>query len=381
MHFLRLVFGGFNPKRMPWALLVAAVTLSLVGALFITSAESSSYGWRHVRFLAVGVPVFLFAAAFDYRHLASLSTVLYVAGMILLGLLPFAGVARHSAVRWFKMGPHQLQPSEAMKYVVVIALATYFCYRARLDRLRDLAVPLALVLAPMALVMQQPDLGTSLLFLPAFFTIAFFAGVPLRNLLMVVAGALVLAAIAWFTPGVMKDYQKERVRAFLGLETISSESSTAARAASYNAEQATVAISGGGLLGQGWGRGRSNLLRRVPESHTDFIFPIIAEEWGLARTGALIAVYLLIALVLGQIAWQSRDKFGALVAGGVLTVFAFQSLLHIAISLRLAPITGLTLPLVSYGGSSLVSTLGGLGLAASVGARRPRSRADAGEQG
>ena len=140
--------------------------------------------------------------------------------------------------------------------------------------------------------------------------------------------------------------------------------------ASYNARQATLAIAGGGIGGQGWGEGLLNRLRRVPERHTDFIFPVIAEEWGFARTSVVMVFYLLVMVQLARIALETPDPFAGLLVGGVLTVFGFQALLHMAISLRLAPITGLTLPLVSYGGSSLVCTFGGLGIVASV-AMRP----------
>jgi len=174
-----------------------------------------------------------------------------------------------------------------------------------------------------------------------------------RNLALLVFGGLALAVCAWITPGALKDYQKERLISFIDPERNPNSS------ASYNARQATLAVTGGGPTGQGWGQGMLNRLRRVPERHTDFIFPVVAEEWGFFRSAAVILLYLLLFVT-------TDELFGRLVAGGVFTIFAFQSLLHVAISLRLAPITGLTLPLISYGGSSLVSTLGGLGLMASV---------------
>jgi rod shape determining protein RodA len=129
-------------------------------------------------------------------------------------------------------------------------------------------------------------------------------------------------------------------------------------------------VTGGGLFGQGWGRGRLTRLRRLPESYADFIFAVIAEEWGLARTAALVGFFMLLLVLIAQVAWSSNDAFGRLLAGGILATFGFQMLLHMAVSVRLAPITGVTLPLVSYGGSSLVSTLAGLGLVASIQMRR-----------
>ena len=140
--------------------------------------------------------------------------------------------------------------------------------------------------------------------------------------------------------------------------------------ASYNARQATLAINSGGLHGQGWARGRLNRLGRIPERHTDFIFPVIAEEWGFWKASLIICLYLVTIALLARITAQARDRFGKLIAGGVLGLFATQSLMHLAIALRLAPITGLTLPLVSYGGSSLVTIFAGFGMAASVAIRK-----------
>jgi rod shape determining protein RodA len=169
-----------------------------------------------------------------------------------------------------------------------------------------------------------------------------------------------LFAAAWCTPGVLKDYQKSRLITFI--DPASNPESPAA----YNAEQATLAISAGGLAGEGWGQGVLTRLGRIPEQYADFIFAVIAEEWGFVRTAPLVCFYLLLAVLLAGVARATADPFGRLLVGGVLAVFALQSFLHMAISLRMAPITGLTLPLLSYGGSSLVSTFAGFGLVASV---------------
>ena len=364
---LRGVTGQFELRRMPWVLPAAAVVIALVGALFITSAASTFYAKRHLAFLLVGVIAFFCMALVDYRHLPSLSVPLYVAGMVALAMLPVLGKTVNNARRWYALGPVNVQPSEPMKYVMVLVLATYFTYRAQARRLLDLAVPLALTLPPMLLIARQPDLGTAMLFLPAFFAVAFLAGVPVRHLVLLFAAACALAVAAWNAPGLIKPYQRDRVISFIDPERNPHSS------ASSNARQATLAVAGGGLHGQGWGQGILNRLRRVPQRHTDFIFPVIAEEWGFLRTGTIVLFYLLMVSLLGRIAWQTPDPFGRLLVGGVMTIFGFQSLLHVAISLRLAPITGLTLPLMSYGGSSLVSTFAGFGLVASVAMRADSS--------
>jgi rod shape determining protein RodA len=247
-----------------------------------------------------------------------------------------------------------------MKYVLVIALAHYFSFRDRLDRFRDALPALALTGLPMLLIMKEPDFGTSLVLVPVFGIMAFLAGIRVRHLAVIALAGCLLMAFAWFTPGILHDYQRGRVIAFID------PSSDPDSVAAYNAEQATMAIRSGGLRGQGWGRGVLNRLGRVPERYADFIFPVIAEEWGFWRTALLMAGYWVFACMIALVALNARDPMGRLLASGVLTLFVIQSLLHMAISLRLAPITGLTLPLVSYGGSSLMSTFAGLGLVASV---------------
>lgn len=361
---IRVAVGEFELRRMPWVLLTCAVLLALIGALFITSARSPELAGKHLRFCALGVAAFFCAALFNFRHLAAAAIPLYVAGLCALAPLLLIGRQVNLARRWYDLGIVKVQPSEPMKYILVIVLASYFCYRKKQDTLRALLPPLLLTLLPMGLVVVQPDLGTAMLFLPVFFAIAFLAGAPLRHLAVIALAGVVLLVAAWFTPGAIKQYQQDRLLTFI------MPGHNPHSAAAYNAQQATIAISAGGLNGQGWGQGRLNRLGRLPERHTDFIFAVIAEEWGLWRTAVVLMLYLVLIAALAGISRKSRDPFGRLLAGGVLAIFAVQAVLHMAISLRLAPITGLTLPLVSYGGSSLTSTFAGLGLAASVALRR-----------
>ena len=362
MQFVRSLTSGFSLKRLPWVLLGGALLLALIGALFIASTRSAAVAERQIIFLALGIAVFFGVALLDYRQLPACSVVLYAGGLFALALLPILGKPVNNAWRWYDLGPIRAQPSEPMKYVMVLALATYFRYSTRRDRIRDLAPPLILTLAPVMLVAIQPDLGSAMLFVPTFLVMAFLAGVPVRNLALLILAAALLAAAAWLTPGLIKDYQRQRLTSFIDPDL------DPGSFASEHARAATRAVRSGGVLGKGWGQGRQS--RRVPECHTDFIFPVVAEEWGFIPTTALIVLYLLVVVLLAGIAGRASDPYGALIAGGVMSVFASQALLHMAVSLRLAPITGLTLPLVSYGGSSLVSTLGGLALAASVAMRK-----------
>jgi rod shape determining protein RodA len=360
LKLARLLIGRVQIRGTPWCLLLGAVILTCVGAAFVRSSHSMALAGRHVVFGAAGSVVFLLLAFMDYRHLSVLAVPLYALGLMALAGLPLFGHTVNYARRWYDLGFFMAQPSEPMKYILVIVLADYWRFPGRMDRLRDLPAPLVLTILPMALIAQQPDVGTALLFPPVFAAMAFVGGVRLRNLLLLAGVGGVLLLGAWFTPGVLKDYQKQRIIGFI--DPAQNRESPAA----YNAEQAMTGIEAGGLTGRGWGRGVLNQLGRIPERHTDFIFPVISEEWGFVRTAPLVCLYLLVVVLLAQTTKSAWEPFGRLLVAGVATVFGFQALLNMAISLRLAPITGLTLPLVSYGGSSLISTYAGLGLAAST---------------
>ncbi len=353
--------GRISWGRAPWLLPVGLLLLSGIGAAFVASAHSTALALRHAEFAALGCVVFVALAMLDYRHLSGLAVPLYALGLMsLVGLWSPLGTVVNGARRWYDLGVVRAQPSELMKVILVLVLAE--CYRVSGQAARPgaLAVGGLVTGVPMVLIAMQPDFGSALMLLPVFVGMAFLGGVPVRRIAVLLAGGVVLAAAAWFAPGVLKPYQKARVLAFVQPD------SSAGSSAAYNSEQAALAISAGGAMGQGWGRGILNRLGRVPERHTDFIFPVVAEEWGFVRTSVLVLLYLGLALRLGLVAAKVQDPFGRLIAGGVLISFATQSFVHMAISMRLAPVTGLTLPLVSYGGSSLVTTFAAFGIVASV---------------
>lgn len=367
---VRAVTGSIRWRRMPWPLPIGALILTGLGAAFIWSSHSQTFATKHLVFGGLGCIVFFVVAVVDYRHAAGVTLPLYLLGLLgLVGLWTPLGLTVNNARRWYDLGLFRVQPSEPMKLLLALALADYFHFPEHRKRLRSLLVPIGMTGAAMALIVIQPDFGSAVMLVPVFCGVAFLGGVPWRNLILLGVAGCVLLAAAWLTPGVLKQYQKDRVISFLN-PAANPESS-----ASYNAEQAMLAISAGGMDGQGWGRGVLNRLGRVPERHTDFIFPVIAEEWGFARTAPIIVIYLVLAASMVWVMWRTEDPFGRLVVGGVLSVFAVQAFLHMAISLRLAPITGLTLPLISYGGSSLLTTYAAFGLVASVAMhRRPLFR-------
>ncbi len=359
-EFLRNFIGDLKLRRFPWFLFIAAVLLCGLGAIFIASAASFHYAKRHLIFSVIGVIVFLFAIIPDYRHLPVLAVPFYVIGLSSLILLRFYGIEVNHARRWFSLGPINFQPSELMKLFLVIALATYFSYRTRIDRFRDILLPIAITLAPVFFILIQPDLGTCLVLVALFMVVAFLGGIQWRKLLTLIIIGIALLAAAWYTPGVLRPYQKQRLTSFIN------PAAAPHSPAAYNARQATLAIAGGGWFGQGWGQGRLTQLKRIPERHTDFIFPVIAEEWGYLLTAAFVAYYFFIVFLLWKMTRDTNETFARLLMGGITGLFAIQGTMHMAISLRLAPITGLTLPLVSYGGSSLVTVMAAFGLAANA---------------
>ncbi|MCD6415153.1 MAG: FtsW/RodA/SpoVE family cell cycle protein [Planctomycetes bacterium] len=358
---LKSFAGDVSWRRMPWPLPLLALALTLIGAAFIWSSHSEALALKHCIFALIGIVVFALAAIFDYRRLSGVTFLLYLLGILTLaGLWSPLGVTRNYARRWYDVGFFLVQPSEPMKLLLALALADYFRSQRRWQRLRDLVYPITITGAGMFLIVIEPDFGTALMLAPVFFGVAFLGGVRMRNLVLLVVLGVALLCAAWFTPGVMRPYQKARLISFINPEA-NPESSAA-----YNAEQAMLAVCAGGVKGQGWGRGVLNRLGRVPERHTDFIFPVIAEEWGLVRTGGMMLLQTFLIFYLGLLTLRNREPFGRLVAGGVLSLFGFQTFLHIAIGLGFAPITGLTLPLASYGGSSLLTTYAGFGLVAST---------------
>jgi rod shape determining protein RodA len=209
-------------------------------------------------------------------------------------------------------------------------------------------LPLALTLLPMALIIKQPDLGTSLILLPIFFAIMFVAGTRIKYIFTTMAFGLVSIPLFWFF--MLKSYQKSRVISFLWPDTVSSWGE------GYHRIQSLIAVGSGGSFGSGWGNGIQSQLNFLPQGHTDFIFSVIAEEWGFYRSCAILCLYVVFLACSLGIAVNTRDAYGRLIVAGFTAMFASQILINVAMTIGLAPITGLTLPFISYGGSSLISS-------------------------
>jgi rod shape determining protein RodA len=271
-------------------------------------------------------------------------------------------VVRGGARRWISLGFYNLQPSEFARMAVALVLAKYFGESRRGNpTLSDLAIAGGLALLPIVLIMRQPDLGTAVTVIPVFLAIAYVAGLPTRVLAIAAVVAVLAAPVAWRF--VLQDYQRQRVLTFI-------DPSKDTRGAGYQQIQARITTGSGGLWGKGFKKGTQGQLRFLPVAHNDFIFSVWGEEQGFVGVVVALALYLFVIIRSLDAARLAKDRLGAYLVLGILAGFTFQVLYNISMSAGLAPVKGLTLPLMSYGGSSLIATLAGFGLILNVRMRR-----------
>lgn len=375
-------------RRVDWVLLLVVTLILALGFVYLSStagslsSQATGSGGRvslaevlrspllkQGAFLALGLSALVLVAGVDYRHFLRYGYHFYVVVLALLGGLFLAGVRVNGARSWYSLaGAFQLQPSEFMKVAFLLALASYFRDRPAPARLVELAVPLLLWGLPVLLILQQPDLGTALVFLPVPFAMLYAAGAKKKHLALVAGVGALLFLLGWCS--LFKGYQKRRVQAWLNPEKYELREA-------YQLTMSTIAIGSGRLWGKGYGKGTFHQLRLLPERRTDFIFGVIAEEGGFVTCVALLGLYYLLVLSALFTACSCRDPAGRLIAVGVAALLGGQALINIAVCTGLLPTTGITLPLVSYGGSSLLSSFIALGLLVSVGGHTRESlRAD-----
>lgn len=315
---------------------------------------------KQVTFLGVSLAVMGLAVLPHYQHYRRGAFFLYAVLVAALLALLLRGRATRGACGWFAVGPFSVQPAEFMKIALILALARVLMYGRNLQRFRGLLLPLALTAVPAALILLQPDLGTTILFVPALLAMLYAAGARKRHLALVVLALLVAAPVAYLK--VLKPYQRYRLIAFAVPDKVPPSFN-------YQRDQSVKACASGKLAGRGLGESGVSLPFYIPDRHTDFVYSIICEELGFA--GATF-VLLLLALYFTQslrIGWQSREPFGRLVVVGLTALFAAQTFVNLGMTLGVAPITGVTLPFVSYGGSSLLTCALSTGIVLNIGAR------------
>jgi rod shape determining protein RodA len=352
-------------RGVQWGLLLLLGLIAGIGFAMLYSAANGEFQpWasrQMIRFGVVLVAV-LAAAVIDLRFWFRAAYWTYAAALALVVAVNLRGIVGMGAQRWIDFGFLQLQPSEIMKIALVIALARYFhCLPPdNAGRLRYLLVPVLMVAVPVLLVLKQPDLGTAMMLLAAGGALLFLAGVPFRMFAAAAAGAVVVAPLAWST---LRGYQKSRLYTFLDPERDP-------LGAGYHILQSKIALGSGGLFGKGFLQGTQSHLSFLPEKQTDFIFTMIAEEFGLIGALILLALYLVVLVYAFAIALRSRSRFGRLLGLGIATNFFLYAFINTAMVTGLLPVVGVPLPLISYGGTAMIAVLVGFGVLMNIGIHR-----------
>lgn len=352
-----------------WPLFVAVAAVAVIGVTNLYSATSaarvalSELYIQQIYWLTLGAGVAVLIVAIDYRHFERFGYVAYGVGIVLLVLVFLLAPEIRGSQRWIYIGSFSLQPSELMKILVIVALAKYLHNDPKTDgrTLKDLVIPGCILALPMALILFQPDLGTALIVAFIFGSIMLLTNLKLRSLLTLAAAFLLSAPLSWTY--LLKDYQRERFTAFLDPQADLLDSG-------WHAHQSMVAIGSGGFWGKGFMQGTQNQHRFLPDQHTDFPFPVWAEEQGFVGVALLFFLYVFLILWGLKVASQAKDRFGAVVAVGVSAFFFWHTVINLAMVSGLAPVVGVTLPLFSYGGSSVLTSMMGIGLLMNVSIRR-----------
>ena len=385
-------------SRIEWLQLLGLLGLMAIGVIFIYSAtlahEANATPWykeafvRQIVWYVTGMTAATVVCVIDYRSLARWSLVAYWITIVALVLVLIPGIGTThgwGAQRWIDLGPFQFQPSEFAKIGFILAFANFLSRPP--DELRigtNFFKALGMIVLPFLLIMKEPDLGSALIFLPMGLVMMFVAGVPVRFLrrLLFVVGVLVVLFLVdvLFAPPKwqikLQDYQKRRLLVYFGRDYASQKMTETQRQAarvqqkndSYNVEQALISVGSGGVFGKGWQRGTQNALGFLPRAvaHNDFIFSVIAEEKGFAGSVIVIALYSVVLFTGIRIAGQARDRLGKLLAVGVVTMLFSHVFINIGMNIRLMPVTGVPLPLLSYGGSSVLCSLIAIGILQNV---------------
>ncbi len=358
----RLVANIEWPLLVLTLLLVGCGLMTILSATYEESRPFSTFFIKQSIWAGAGLVGLLVAMMFDYRLLHRYGYVVYVIAIASLVIVNIAGVRGGGAQRWIGLGPVALQPSEFMKIALVVVLATNLHRWAGGTRLRlgRLAMPIALFAVPAFLILRQPDLGTVILLGLVAFSVLMIAGLPLR---FVMIAALVVGPALPFGWQHLKPYQQRRIVSFL-------DPQKDPLGAGYHVLQSKIAIGSGMVHGKGYLQGTQNNLHFLPEQHTDFVFSVFAEEWGFVGSAVLLALYAAMILRGLVIAGKAKDNLGALLAAGLTATVFWQVAINIAMTSGALPVVGITLPFLSYGGSSMLALLISVGLVMNVSMRR-----------
>ncbi len=365
-------------QRLDWVLIAAVLVLCFAGLMVVASATRTTpvegdplyYVKKQAVWMGVGAVAAAITVAVDYHTLRYLANILYLGNLGLLALVLMVGKTTLGAQRWIQLGPLPLQPSEIAKVVLILTLANLLARKyGKWKSWFDLIPPLGHTAVPMVLIMMQPDLGTSLVFVAVALGMLFVSGTPLKylgTLVGISVGGFVSSLFLHLNYGLslpLKDYQIKRLLVFLNpqMDPLSS---------GYHIIQSLIAIGSGGLTGKNLFGGTQSGLAFLPYQHTDFIFSVVGEELGFLGGVGLLFVYLVLIMRALSIASQAKDSFGALVAAGTASMLAFHVFVNVGMTMGVMPVTGLPLPFLSCGGSSMITNMIAVGLLLNVNLRR-----------
>jgi rod shape determining protein RodA len=356
-------------QNFDWILLFLLVFVGFISVLNLYSATfpikdsgGSQIFIKQIYWFLVGFAVLLMVTMFDYHVLDRMAYPIYISALILLVLVLMVGKVYSGSQRWLSFGGIVFQPSEFTKIALILVLSKYFSDHGEYNeyRLRDLWRPFILIFLPCLLIAKQPDLGSSLVLAIIAFSIILFVKIKWSSLFILIITILSAAPFVWYT---LKEYQQKRILSFLRPETDP-------LGAGYHVIQSKIAVGSGLLWGKGFLNGTQTRLHFLPEQHTDFAFSVLAEEWGFVGSLVLLLVYLFLILWGINIAKNSKDKFGTIIAIGIVAIVFWQLVINVGMAIGLLPVVGIPLVLFSYGGSSIISTMLGMGLLMNISMRR-----------
>lgn len=358
-------------KNLDFALVFAAAAILVFGCFAIYSASKGGDAGmrlvsRQVVWAVIGFVAAVVVASIDHGVYERIAGKLYIINLVLLLAVVVTGHSSKGSQRWIGFGPIQLQPSEIAKILLIISLAVFLV--KRMEKIRSFetfAHSFIYLAVPMLLIFRQPDLGTSLVLMSIWITMLFVMGTDIKNVLLFVASCIVLGFLVFQVHGILKPYQKNRLVSFI-------DPAADPRGSGYHVMQSRIAIGSGQMFGKGYLGGTQRELRFIPEQHTDFIFTVVGEELGFAGSAVLLGLYLLMVWRALSILSATEDTLGRAIAAGVVGMFMFHIVVNMGMTLGIMPVTGVPLPMFSYGGSSLVSNLMAVGLLAGISMRKHR---------
>lgn len=353
-----------------WWLIGLTLALGAVGFALIYSAvnagdaaiQKALYG-KQIVWFAIGMTAMVLTFIFNYRLMDQWGGVIYFISVILLVIVLINGKYVSGSRRWLEIGPLTIQPSELVKISVILILSKYYSKRASIRgfTLKYLFIPMVIVFIPFLLIVKQPDLGTALLIVLIASSITVYVKIERKTMIWLIGSGAVLVSLAWFF--LLKVYQKQRILTFL-------DPDRDPLGTGYHIIQSKIAIGSGMIFGKGFLKGTQNALSFLPEQHTDFILSVLAEEWGFAGTGFVLILFMLLLIWGLNIAHGCRDTFGTILAVGITSMLFWQVFINVGMVMGLVPVVGVPLPLISYGGSSVVTSLIGIGLLMNISMRR-----------